>query len=67
MRNWWGDSTLADLCTELGLRESYDDHYKLLSKMAHCSAQGILLSISGGVMQITSDATHVCIDTASLG
>jgi len=40
LRNWWGDRTIRDLAFSLGLVATYEEDYRFLSQMAHCTAQG---------------------------
>jgi uncharacterized protein DUF5677 len=54
-RNWWGDSNIRDLANTLGLVDTYDQDYRFLSQMAHCTSQGILLGKIGNVIQIRTD------------
>jgi hypothetical protein len=54
-RNWWGDSTFADLAEELGVRRTYDEDYRFLSRIAHCAAPGILIGVKSAVINIKTD------------
>lgn len=54
-RNWWGDSTIKSLAKELGFIETYDQDYRFLSQMAHCTAQGILMERRGDIVGIRTD------------
>ena len=55
-RNWWGDLGIRDLANKLGLGQTYDQDYRFLSQMAHCTAQGILVKNRAGTVQIRTDA-----------
>ncbi len=55
LRNWWGDSTIRNVANELGLLDTYDQDYRFLSEMAHCTAQGVLLERRGNVVEIRTD------------
>lgn len=54
-RNWWGDSSIRDLASSLGLVATYDEDYRFLSQMAHCTAQGILFAQRGKIVEIRTD------------
>jgi hypothetical protein len=54
-RNWWGDKTIKDLARELGWEDTYNQDYRFLSQMAHCTSQGILLHRVGNVVEIRTD------------
>ena len=55
LRNWWGDSGIKDLAYSLGLQSTYDEDYRFLSQMAHCTAQGFLLDKRGSTVEIRTD------------
>jgi len=54
-RNWWGDKTIKDLAAEIGWADTYDQDYRFLSQMAHCTAQGILMDRVGDLLEIRTD------------
>jgi hypothetical protein len=54
-RNWWGNSSIRDLASSLGLMATYDEDYRFLSQMAHCTAQGILFAQRGEIVEIRTD------------
>ncbi len=54
-RNWWGDSGIRYLANKLGLTQTYDQDYRFLSQMAHCTAQGILVRNRAGIVEIRTD------------
>lgn len=54
-RNWWGDKSIKDLATEVGLEDMYSQDYRLLSQMAHCTAQGIFLQQNEDTIEIRND------------
>jgi len=51
-RNWWGDSSIRDLAGQLGLADTYDQDYRFLSQMAHCTSQGVLMERVGNTLKI---------------
>jgi uncharacterized protein DUF5677 len=51
-RNWWGDSSIRDLAGQLGLADTYDQDYRFLSQMAHCTSQGVLMERVGNTLEI---------------
>ena len=52
---YWFDSNFRDIAIQLGFKETYDQDYRFLSHVAHCSSRGLLLTSSGGTVQIQSD------------
>jgi hypothetical protein len=52
--HWFG-SNFAHLAGKLGLKETYDKDYRLLSHIAHCSARGLLLDRTNEMIQIKTD------------
>jgi hypothetical protein len=55
LRNWWGNKSIRELANDLGLLKTYDHDYRFLSQMAHCTAQGILMSRVGNTVEIRTD------------
>lgn len=55
LRNWWGDATIRDLASQLGWLDTYEQDYRFLSQMAHCTAQGVLLERVGNTLEIRTD------------
>lgn len=55
LKNWWGNSSIRDLAQLLGLAETYDQDYRFLSQMAHCTSQGILFRRRGNTVEIRTD------------
>jgi hypothetical protein len=52
--HWFG-CTFAQLATNLGLQKTYEQDYRFLSQMAHCSSRGLLLTNINNQTQIKSD------------
>ena len=57
IRNWWGDDKIKQLANlpGVGLKDAYDQDFRVLSQMAHCTSQGILFRRAGDVMEIRTD------------
>jgi hypothetical protein len=55
-RHWWGDAKIEQVATDLGLKDAYDQDYRFLSQMAHCTARGILFRRTGEIVAIRTDS-----------
>src|SRR5579883_3158632 len=52
---YWFGSNFAQLAEALGLKKTYDEDYRFLSHVAHCSSRGLLLDKVDSVLQIKTD------------
>ncbi len=52
---YWSGLNFRELATEIGFRDTYDQDYRLLSNIAHCSACGLLLEKAEEQIQIQTD------------
>lgn len=52
---YWSGLNFYQLATELGLKNTYDQDYRLLSNVAHCSSRGLLLDKVDNEIQIQTD------------
>lgn len=53
--NWFG-SNFREIAKSLGVEDTYDTDYRLLSNIAHCSARGFLMKMNCAGIQIHSDS-----------
>lgn len=51
----WSELTFLDLAKQLDLEDTYNEDYRFLSHVAHCSSRGLLPPAAGGTIQIQSD------------
>lgn len=52
---YWSGRNFYELAVELGFKDTYDQDYRLLSNIAHCSARGLLLDKRDNEIQIQTD------------
>jgi len=52
--SFWFGSSLAELATDLGYKETYEKDYRFLSHIAHCSSRGVLVDKVENVIQVKS-------------
>jgi hypothetical protein len=53
---FWFGSNFRKIAEDLGIENTYDADYRLLSNIAHCSARGFLMKMDGATAQINSDS-----------
>lgn len=52
---YWFGSNFRQLAADLGFKDTYDQDYRFLSHMAHCSSRGLLLDKINDTIQIKTD------------
>jgi hypothetical protein len=52
---FWFGSNFRKIAKDLGVEDTYDADYRLLSRIAHCSTRGFLMKMHGTTIQIHSD------------
>ncbi len=52
---YWSGLNFRQLATETGFQDTYDQDYRLLSNIAHCSVRGLLLGKVDNEIQIQTD------------